>query len=72
MACCLGPLNGAVHKTMFNGRAAEGRNDIRKVGTTALVEDVRVKVRFGPTVVENLCGEDRGEEKGKNEQEFHS
>jgi len=57
---------------MFSGRSAEGRNDIRKVGTTALVKDVRVKVRFGPAVVENLCGEDRREEKGKNEQELHS
>lgn len=72
MACCLGPLDDAVHKTMFSGRPAEGRNDIRKVGSIALVKDVRVKVWLGPAVVENLCGEDRSEEKGKNEQELHS
>jgi len=72
MACRLGPLDDAVHKTMFSGRPAEGKNDIRKVGSTVLVEDVRVKVWFGPAVVENFCGEDRREEKGKNEQELHS
>lgn len=72
MACCLGSLDGAVHKTIFSKRPEEGRNDVRKVGTTALVEDARVEVWFGPTVVEDLDREDRGEEKGKNEQELHS
>jgi len=57
---------------MLSRRPAEGRNNIRKVGTTALVKDARVKVRFGPAVVDDLGGEDQREEKGENEQELHS
>jgi len=49
-----------------------GRNDIRKVGTAVLVKDIGGKVRFGPAIVEDLDGENRGEKEGKNEKEFHS
>jgi len=58
--------------TMFSRRPVEGRNDIRKVGTTVPVKNVRVKVRFSPAIVDDLVGEDRGEEKGEDEQVHHS
>ena len=53
----LGPRD-AMRGTMFSRRHAEGRNDIRKVGTTVPVKNVRVKVRFSPAVVDDLVGED--------------
>ena len=72
MTCRLGSSDSTVRGTMFSRRPPEGRNNIRKIGTTALVKDASVKVRLGPAVVDDLGGEDRREEKGENEQEFHS
>lgn len=59
----------------FSSRPAGGRGSIRNVGTTPLVEGVRVEAREGPAIVDEFWGafpEDRREEKEKNEQELHS
>jgi len=44
----------------FSRRTAEGRNGVRKVGTTVVVEDTCVEARFGSTIVEDLDAEGRG------------
>lgn len=72
MACRFRSPDGAVGKTVFSRCRTEERNDIRKVGTAAVVKDACVKIWSGPAVVQDLDREDRREEKRKNEQELHS
>lgn len=69
MACRLRPLDCAVQIQLRCH--AEGRTNLREVGTAAVVKDARVEVWLGPAVVEDIGGDDRREEKKKNEEGLH-